>query len=110
MSTINESTVYRTLNWLESAGLVNPCRLGIDRQEIRRERFDHTALTSHHHFICRQCGSVLEFSSPAVERLRHDVERQRGVTVAEASVVLYGTCRECARGERSEAAEPATKD
>ena len=95
-ASLNLSTVYRTLRWLETIGLVNPCWFG---EESRAERFDtqtasHPA-SGHHHFVCRACGSVREFSAPQTTQVIQAFQEQFGAQVDEANLTLYGLCSNC---------------
>jgi Fe2+ or Zn2+ uptake regulation protein len=95
-ASLNLSTVYRTLRWLETIGLVNPCWFG---EESRAERFDtqtaNTSANGHHHFVCRGCGSVNEFSSPQTSQVIQAYQTQFGGRVDEADLTLYGLCPNC---------------
>ena len=89
---LNLSTVYRTLRWLEQEGLV---RARLFDEERRQERFDPALPTQHHHFLCTVCKTVIEFDNPQVEVLTTQFEGQTGCRVASASVTLYGLCPRC---------------
>lgn len=89
---LNLSTVYRTLRWLEGEGLVNSRRFEVDRGQ---ERFDPQLADEHYHFVCNTCKSVIEFNAPVIETIIDQIERQFGVQVESASVVLHGYCPEC---------------
>jgi Fur family transcriptional regulator, ferric uptake regulator len=89
---LNLATVYRTLNLLKEAGLVEPRYLTHDH---RREQFESKAATEHYHFTCVECGRVIEFESPLVEGLRREVKRQFGVEFTHACLCFEGYCAEC---------------
>ena len=57
---LNLSTVYRTLRWLEQEGLVSTRRFDEDR---RQERFDPGHPGEHYHFLCSNCKAVIEFEA-----------------------------------------------
>ena len=94
-TTINPSTVYRTLGWLAEAGLVGACRLGTERQSARKEQFDPGYPAEHHHFVCTNCGDVIEFESRYIAQAKDDFTRQYGATVERASLTLQGLCAQC---------------
>ena len=89
---LNLSTVYRTLRWLEGEGLVSTRRF---IEEHRQERFDPVHPSEHHHFLCSRCKQVIEFDHHLVKDIRRQFERENGVVVHEASVVFYGLCERC---------------
>jgi Fe2+ or Zn2+ uptake regulation protein len=96
-----QSSVYRNLAVLESAGAVRRV-LGVDeftRYELAEDLTEH-----HHHLVCRRCGSVSDFpSSTRFERtLARAVEEVAGATgfVPDSHRLdLVGTCASCAAAE-----------
>ncbi len=89
---INLATVYRTLNLLKAAGLIEPRYLTHDH---RREQFESKPATEHFHFTCVACGQVIEFISPRVEQLRVEVNKQFGVEFTHACLCFEGYCAAC---------------
>lgn len=91
---LNLSTVYRTLRWLEQAGLVNA---RLFEGEPRMERFDPVGESpaEHHHFRCRACGAIIEFPAPLLEEIKAEFSREHGAIVESASLTLYGLCAAC---------------
>src|SRR5437899_7267303 len=69
---IGFTTVYRTLKLLAECGLASEVafHVGIARYEHQYNR------RSHHHMVCTDCGSSVEFFSNEVERLEQDIGRQ----------------------------------
>lgn len=90
--TINLSTVYRTLRWLEQAGLVNARRFD---DHHHHEHFDPAQPGEHYHFYCTLCQKVVEFDDPSIEALKAYMEHQLGGIVQSATVVLNGICADC---------------
>lgn len=107
-TSLNLSTVYRTLHWLESIGLVNPCWFG---EESHAERFDTQTssgpATRHHHFVCRACGMVNEFSDPQTGSVIQAFHEQFGGRVDEADLTLYGLCPNCLSATESPKNRPS---
>ena len=93
-ATVNLSTVYRTLRWLEQEGLVSARRFDESR---RQERFDAVLPAEHHHFQCTACKSVIEFDDPSIQAIKAQFARSSGCRVASASVMLYGLCTQCSQ-------------
>ena len=96
---VNLSTVYRTLNWLEERGFVSPRRFDDNHAH---KHFDPVQPDGGHvhHFHCRNCDRVIEFSAPQVElfleQIRGEIARQHGLRVDDAALVLSGLCTDCA--------------
>jgi Fe2+ or Zn2+ uptake regulation protein len=89
---INPSTVYRTLAFLKTHGLIKSRYFD---QDNHREVFEPTPNTEHYHFTCSQCGAVIEFESRYVASLRRQLQDEYGVAVARACLCLTGLCASC---------------
>ena len=89
---INLSTIYRTLRWMEGEGLVSARRFDEDR---RQERFDPAHPSEHHHFLCHACKRVIEFDNPLIDQVVASFEDDAGAKVENVSIVLYGLCSRC---------------
>ena len=89
---LNLATVYRTLNLLKAAGLIEARYL---THAQRRERFESTPAAEHAHFTCVRCGRVIEFESPLVEQLRRETQQQLGAEFTHGCLSFEGYCAEC---------------
>jgi len=89
---LNLSTVYRVLRWLESENLI---MTRLFHEERRQERFDAALPSEHHHFVCTNCKSVSEFDTSLLEKIISDFEDESGAHVKTGSIVLYGLCARC---------------
>ncbi len=99
---LNPSTVYRTLAWLENAGLVSHCHLDSGPDGEHSERYDPVTPVEHHHFICTACGAVTEFTAAPIEAIKAEFAAQHAVVVERAALTLYGLCARCqARAQRA---------
>src|SRR5512146_2517407 len=69
---IGFTTVYRTLKLLAECGLASEVAFldGITRYEYQFNR------RSHHHMVCTECGSSVEFFSPEVSRVEREIGRK----------------------------------
>lgn len=96
---LNLSTVYRTLNWLEERGFVSPRRFDDNHTH---KHFDPVQPEAEplYHFHCRRCDRVVEFAAPQVEplveQIKSEIARQYGLQVEDAALVLSGLCSDCA--------------
>jgi Fe2+ or Zn2+ uptake regulation protein len=91
-SSLNLSTVYRTLRWLEQEGLVSARRFD---ENDRQDRFDPALPVEHHHFICSICKRVIEFDDPIFKAAASRFEYEHQAKVTSASVVFIGVCNAC---------------
>jgi Fur family ferric uptake transcriptional regulator len=90
--TVNASTVYRTLVFLKTHGLIKSRYFD---QDNHREVFEPTPNTEHYHFTCSRCGAVIEFESRYVASLRRQLQDEHGADVTRACVCLTGLCVTC---------------
>ena len=84
---VGYATVYRTLKLLVDSGLAHQRQFG-DGQARFEVAGDH-----HDHLICSQCGLILEFEDPEIERLQERIaERLGGFEVTRHRHELYALC------------------
>jgi Fur family transcriptional regulator, ferric uptake regulator len=88
---IGLTTVYRTLQSLSSADLVDMVRTDTGESVYRRcEGDDH-----HHHLVCRSCGAAVEVSGREVEAWAAEVAAEHGFSDVSHTIELFGTCSQC---------------
>ena len=88
---IGLTTVYRTLQALESANLVDMVRTDSGESVYRRCAAPH----HHHHLVCRSCGAAVEVSGHEVEAWAAEVAAEHGFSDVDHTVELVGTCAGC---------------
>ncbi|BAQ34885.1 Fur family transcriptional regulator [Dehalococcoides sp. UCH007] len=86
---INRSTVYRTLDLLESIGCVVKSK--IDDQTV----YHHSDEGHHHHLICSRCGQWIECSDEMLAKLRCDIQSEYGFSPNLSHMVINGICADC---------------
>jgi len=86
------ASVYRTLEGLLDAGLVQ--RVDLGDGVARFERADPTG-EHHHHLVCDDCGRVQPFADDGLEAELRRVAGGHGYAVAAHEVVLHGACEDC---------------
>ncbi|MFE5479214.1 Fur family transcriptional regulator [Nocardia sp. NPDC056541] len=101
---IGLTTVYRTLQSLADAGMVDVLRTDTGESVYRQCSSGH-----HHHLVCRQCGRTVEVEGPTVEAWAETIASEHGFTEVSHTLEIFGTCRECVHS-RTDAArdEPAS--
>jgi len=90
---VARASIYRILEELEALKLITRVEVGqgLARFEAAREE------NHHHHMVCDDCGQVIPFEDPDLERSIEALADRVAFTVAEHDVVLHGACRDCAR-------------
>jgi Fur family ferric uptake transcriptional regulator len=81
---IGLATVYRVLTQFEAAGLVLKHNFEGGQAVYELDRGVH-----HDHMVDVETGKVIEFTSPEIERLQHEIAARHGYVIEEHSLVLY---------------------
>jgi Fur family ferric uptake transcriptional regulator len=88
---IGFTTVYRTLKLLSECGLASEVAFndGVARYEHQYNR------RNHHHMVCTECGSSVEFFSKDIERIEREIGRKNKYTTTRHTFQIYGICDQC---------------
>lgn len=90
VSSINASTVYRTLEVLEGLGLVRHAHLS-DRAPTYHSVSGH----EHFHVKCRGCGEVVSMDVEVARALTDRLEADLGFEADVGHLTVFGRCRAC---------------
>lgn len=90
---IDRATVYRTIELLKKLRLIDE----LDLMHLNGEKHYYEAATrlDHIHLACFRCGKIEEFTSPIFEKLKGEIERQRGFHIRVTRLEVGGQCRDC---------------
>ncbi len=86
---IAEASVYRSLKLLLDADLVSKV------QGAGGKTFYELSKAHHDHMICLNCGKIIEFQSPQIEKLQNEVAKKAGFKIESHVHELYGYCSDC---------------
>ena len=88
---IGLATVYRTLALLTKSGLALEMDFG-DGQK----RYESSYKSVHHdHMLCTECGKILEFNHPLIEKYQEEVALQKNFKITSHKLDLFGLCQDC---------------
>ncbi len=88
---INRATVYRTLHFLCSIGMITSTSLNGGRLAYER-----TPAEPHHHLICARCGDTQTLSHELVAPLLATIATTHDFEVVDTlHLSLFGVCAEC---------------
>ncbi len=87
---IGLTTVYRTLQQMAAAGIVDTLRTDTGESVYRRCSEHH-----HHHLVCRACGSTIEIQGGQVEAWAADVALENGFSDVSHTIEIFGICSGC---------------
>lgn len=88
---IGLATIYRTLNLLKDAGLVEQSSFADGRAV-----FELLQPGRHHdHLVCIDCGKIVEFENNSIEELQKKVALEKGFILTSHRLDLFGRCADC---------------
>jgi Fe2+ or Zn2+ uptake regulation protein len=90
LPSLNVATIYRTLQWLNEAGLVSVTDLGAGSLV-----YEYHAANPHHHLICERCRQVVEIDHTALESLKADLNARYGFAAHFEHLAIFGRCGAC---------------
>jgi Fur family peroxide stress response transcriptional regulator len=82
-------TVYRNISVFKDEGRI--ISVGVVNGQ---ERFDGN-VSEHTHFICLDCGNVLDVDAALDRSFTEKVESENSVDVLYRQLTFYGRCRDC---------------
>jgi Fur family ferric uptake transcriptional regulator len=88
---VARASIYRTLELLSEFGLVERVTTGAGHAAFEpRHPGAH-----HHHLVCEECGRLVAFNDPGLERAIDKLEDRLGVRIESHDVLLRGACGDC---------------
>jgi Fur family ferric uptake transcriptional regulator len=84
-------TIYRTLEMLTKLGLI--CEMhtgGSCRSYLMRRPLEH-----HHHLICSDCGTVIDFTDCDLGELERRLSKENSFKINGHLLEFMGQCRNC---------------
>ena len=84
---IGLATVYRVLTQFEQAGLLKRNQFDSGKAMFELNEGHH-----HDHLVCVTCGRVEEFFDSEIEKRQQKIARERGFTLQDHALSLYGVC------------------
>jgi Fur family transcriptional regulator, ferric uptake regulator len=86
---VHQATIYRSLDALERAGLVEHVHLGHGRAVY------HLADDLHQHLVCEACGSVAEAPAGLFSDVQRRLLNSHGFAMRPYHFAVLGRCRDC---------------
>lgn len=85
---IGLATIYRTLNLLKDAKLVDQHSFADGRSVFELMAPD----THHDHLVCTRCGFVTEFEDQQLESMKENIAKKLGFVLESHKLDLFGRC------------------
>lgn len=86
---IHLSTIYRNLDELERLGVIVHAHLGHGPATY------HLAATAHGHFVCEECGAMIEAPNELFRGLAKSAKSQFGFVIDPHHFAMLGRCVNC---------------
>jgi len=92
-TSVDRSTVYRTLNLLKRQGLIDE----LDLMHLHGEGhyYERKMNRDHIHMACLRCGKIIEFVSEMFESLKGQMEKDCRFRIVVARLEIGGYCSAC---------------
>lgn len=95
--TMSLATVYKTLDVLKSANLVQELNVGQGSS-----RYD-ACIDTHFHLICNQCDDVIDLKDVrSMKQIRREIAERIDFEVQSEQIYLFGICGECRKYESAD--------
>jgi Fur family ferric uptake transcriptional regulator len=89
-SSLNISTVYRTLELLKETGMVTETDMGDGRVRFHSLGHEH-----HHHLVCSKCGKVIDLDESMLAPLTGMLADKYGFRADLKHLAIFGRCKDC---------------
>ncbi|HOM01726.1 MAG TPA: transcriptional repressor [Acetivibrio sp.] len=89
-SSVNLSTVYRTLDLMESKSLVNKIVMGDGKA-----RYELTVDGHRHHLVCTNCHKSVPIDFCPLEKMEKDIGMRNDFDITGHKLEIYGICPKC---------------
>jgi Fur family transcriptional regulator, ferric uptake regulator len=91
---INRATVYRTIELLKELGMIDE----LDLMHLNGEKHYYEVKTEkdHLHLACFECKEIVEFATPAFERLKQEIAAKNEFKIQVIRLEVGGLCGACA--------------
>ena len=87
----SRATLYRTLALLTEAGLLQEIDLGDSQTTYDPNFLRHP---THNHLVCIDCGKVIEFEDPTLDRFQARLAQRLGFRPVKQSLRIEACCEE----------------
>ncbi len=91
---ISFATVYNSLNYLKTEGLIGEIRFGTDVKRYDRK------LTQHDHAICNNCNKLVDLEMTVPNSLLKEAGVLSKFEIESIELTLRGLCPECSQSKK----------
>ena len=94
------ASIYRNLELLEQLGILRKINVG---GKNKYEMNDGTEEQHHHHIICTNCGTVINYTEfldeekNLIEKIEAKISKKYKITIKKHDLTFFGICEKCAK-------------
>lgn len=92
---ISFATVYNSLKFLKTEGLIGEVSVGKDAARYDRK------LTRHDHAVCDVCGKLVDLDLPSPKALLKRAAELSQFDAESVEIILRGTCPDCKKKKKA---------
>lgn len=85
---VSRATLYNTIDLLLESRLITKHQFGSHSAQFEKS-FKYK---QHDHFVCLNCGNILEFCDPRIQEIQNSISEILKVDVYYHSLTFYGNC------------------
>ncbi len=87
---IGIATVYRTLKLMREFQVVDHHSFGQEHKH-----FESPIKSHHDHLVCNECGNIIEFLDPTLEKLKLKIANSHQFRMQSHKLEIFGLCKTC---------------
>lgn len=85
---VSRATLYNTIDLLLESNLITKHQFGTQSAQFEKS----FKFKQHDHFVCVNCGKILEFCDPRIQEIQNDIAKILNIEVFYHSLTFYGNC------------------
>lgn len=98
---VSKATVYRTLEKLESEGLVRKYYVSPSQSAFYQYIGNHLNCEDHYHCVCYQCDQLFHIDCKDFDDLEAHFNEEHSFKIDLSQTILYGICEKCLEGQQA---------
>jgi Fur family transcriptional regulator, ferric uptake regulator len=92
---ISRASVFRNLMLFSDIGILRKSKFG--ENHFHYELIG-SAKRSHHHLICKKCGTYIEFEKDSLKSLAQKTAKDNDFEISDYRFEVFGLCSKCKKG------------
>ena len=89
---VSRASVFRNLTLFSEAGILRKSKFGENHFHYELVGIERR---SHHHLICKKCGTCIEFEKNSLRSLAEKTAKDNGFEISDYRLEVFGLCSKC---------------